>query len=60
MRLIRGLVGAIILLGFFGGGALAESFDIFEYTTPQGLFGSIVLYASVPASNNPQQNFQGE
>lgn len=78
MKLLRGLVGAIVLLGFFGAGALAESFDIFEYTTPQGWkksslqggvmlslqtkesFGSIVLYASVPAGHDPQQNFLGE
>lgn len=77
MRLLRSSIGAILLLGFFGG-ALAESFDIFDYTTPQGWkksnlqggvmlalqtqdsFGAIVLYASVPAGNNPQQNFQGE
>ncbi|WP_299429521.1 hypothetical protein [uncultured Meiothermus sp.] len=78
MKLFRSLAGAILLMGFFWGGALAESFDIFNYTPPQGWkksnlqggvmlslqtresFGSIVLYASVPAGNNPQQNFQGE
>lgn len=35
MKLLRGLIGAIVLLGLFGAGALAESFDIFEYTTPR-------------------------
>ncbi len=77
MKLLRGLMGAILLLGFFGK-ALAESFDIFDYTPPQGWkksnlqggimlslqtkdsFGAIVLYASVPAGSNPQQNFRGE
>lgn len=58
--------------------ALADSFDIFEYTVPpnwkksalQGgvmlsqqtktSFGSIVLYASVPAGSDAGQNFKGE
>ncbi|MCL6528254.1 MAG: hypothetical protein K6T57_15450 [Thermaceae bacterium] len=78
MKRLRGLVGAILLVAFGWGGALAETFDIFDYTPPQGWkksnlqggvmlalqtkesFGSIVLYASVPAGNNPEQNFRGE
>lgn len=66
-----------VLMAFWGL-ALADSFDIFEFTVPQGWkksalqggvmlsqqsktsFGSIVLYASVPAGSNAEQNFQGE
>lgn len=78
MKRLCGLVGALLLLGLCWGSALAETFDIFDYTPPQGWkksnlqggvmlalqtresFGSIVLYASVPAGNNPEQNFRGE
>jgi len=76
MKKLFGLMAAVLWLGW--GVALADSFDIFEYTPPQGWkktnlqggvmlslqtkesFGGIVLYASVPAGNNPEQNFKGE
>lgn len=71
-------VVSLILLLLTWSLAFAETFDIFEYTLPQGwkknplqggvmlslesktAFGSIILYGSVPAGNNPEQNFKGE
>jgi len=69
-------IALVLLLGW--GMALADSFDLFEYTPPQGWkkdsqegavilslqsqksFGAIVLYASLPAGKDLEQNFRGE